>query len=162
MPSALPRKTLAVLTLCAAAVQAQPVLLSPDLDDLVRELFGEVATLSSYPASAEPPPIFEVPQRELEQAVCDSPCNVVAAYLPRKGIYLAGHLDPRREPEDRAALLHELVHYLQYRADRFSELAPCERAREEEREAVAIQNAYLKRAGVAKQVPFNQDFGCGE
>ena len=30
--------------------------------------------------------------------LCELPCDVRAAYLPREGIYLAGNLDPLREP----------------------------------------------------------------
>jgi hypothetical protein len=154
------RGALALIALHAASVSAEPVLVTSDLAGLVRVLFGEIAALSQYPADAVVPPVFELPQHEIEQAVCDEPCNVVAAYLPRKGIYLAGNLEPRTDLWDRAALVHELVHYLQYRERRFSELGSCERARAEEREAVAIQNAYLARVGVARRVAFNDEFGC--
>jgi hypothetical protein len=150
--------TLAVTGLACA--RAEPVFVTPDLEPLVRELFREIAAVSTYRADAPVPPIFEMPQREVELAACDSPCNVVAAYFPGKAIYLASNLDPVRNPEDRAALLHELVHHLQYLDRRFAELPPCERLRAEEQEAFAIQNAYLMRVRSEQRVVFHDDADC--
>src|SRR5690349_21152236 len=113
---------------------------APDLPWLARWLMHEVASLTDYRARDEPPPIFEVSQAVLEAKVCEQPCNVSAAYIPREGIYLAAHLDPLREPLDRAALLHELVHYLQQGHAKFAALSGCERERAKELEAYAIQN----------------------
>ena len=151
---------LAALLLAPGVAGAAKVEVTEDLEPLVRELFAQIAALSSYRADAPMPTIFEMPQREVEQAVCDEPCNVVAAYFPGKAIYLASNLDPRREPADRAALLHELVHYLQYVEGRFAQLAPCERFSAEEREAFAIQNAYLARIGSGLRVAAYADSGC--
>jgi hypothetical protein len=125
---------------------------APDWESLVRELMHTIERLSNYRTASVPPPVFQVPQHVLEAKVCDRPCNVSAAYLPREGIFLAGNLDPMREPLDRAALLHELVHYLQQGHPKFSHLSGCERERAKELEAYALQNAYLADLGLSKRV----------
>jgi hypothetical protein len=125
---------------------------TPDLESVVRQLMHTIERLSDYRAAAEPPPVFQVPQHVLEAKVCDQPCNVSAAYIPREGIFLAGNLDPLREPLDRAALLHELVHYLQQGHPKFAHLSGCERERAKELEAYALQNAYLADLGLSRRV----------
>jgi hypothetical protein len=125
----------------------------PEIDTLVRQLFAVIESMSDYRAR-EVPPLFRVPQRVLEAKVCELPCNVRAAYLPREGIYLAGNLDPLREPLDRAALLHELVHFLQQGHPKFATLTGCSRERAKEQEAYAMQNAYLTALGRAERVGF--------
>jgi hypothetical protein len=132
-----------------------------DLESLMWLLLETIESMSDYRATRELPPIFQVPQHVLEAKVCDAPCNVTAAYVPREGIYLAGNLDPVREPLDRSALLHELVHYLQQGHAKFAPLAGCERERAKEQEAYAIQNAYLARLGLGNKITFyDSEFDC--
>jgi hypothetical protein len=129
----------------AQAVEPTP------FDVMVRSLLDAIASMSDYRPVA-PPPIFEVPQGVLEAKVCELPCNVTAAYVPREGIYLAGNLDPVREPADRAALLHELVHHLQQGHPKFAQLHGCARERAKELEAYALQNRYLEMMGSRHRV----------
>jgi uncharacterized protein DUF6647 len=117
--------------------------------------------LSDYRAPRDLPPVFQVPQHVLEAKVCEQPCNVSAAYIPREGIYLAANLDPIREPLDRAALLHELVHHLQQGHIKFAHLSGCQRERAKEQEAYAIQNAYLAALHIEQRVTFyDGEFDC--
>lgn len=160
----------AVLLLSSLAVAGTPAQLperadsstvADDLAPLIRSLLAAIETLSDYRAPDALPPLFQVPQHLLEAKVCDEPCDVSAAYVPREGIYLAGNLDPVHEPLDRAALVHELVHYLQQGHPKFAHLAGCERERAKEQEAYAIQNAYLASIGSNKRVTFfDGDFDC--
>lgn len=130
---------------------------------LLVELARAIESLSDYRvAGVALPRVRELPQRELEARFCDGLCSALAAYLPGDGIYLSAHLDPVREPEDRAALLHELVHHFQQGHPKFAGLRPCQREREKEREAVAIQNAYLAQSGVRQRVRFHDAFDCAE
>jgi len=132
-----------------------------DLESVTRLLLENIQALSDYRSNVTLPPIFQVPQYAIEAKVCDEPCNVSAAYVPREGIYLAANLDPIREPLDRSALLHELVHYLQQGHPKFAGLAPCERERSKEEEAYAIQNAYLAWIDSKERVIFRAgDFDC--
>jgi hypothetical protein len=100
------------------------------------------------------PPVFQIHQNLLEAKICEEPCSVTAAYVPREGIYLAESLDPVHESRDRAALLHELVHYLQQGHPKFAQMDPCERERMKEQEAYAIQNAYLAMIGSPQRAVF--------
>ena len=132
-----------------------------DLESLTRLLLENIQALSDYRSSGALPPIFQLPQHAIELKVCDEPCNVSAAYIPREGIYLAANLDPVRDPSDRSALLHELVHYLQQGHPKFAGLSPCERERSKEQEAYAIQNAYLASIESKERVVFYAgDFDC--
>lgn len=165
------RHFLAALLLCGAApgsapalgqafADSDPVLATEDLAPIVRLLLATIETLSDYRASGPLPSVFQLPQYRIEQKVCDTPCNVRAAYLPREGIYLSANLDPVRDPLDRSALLHELVHYLQQGHAKFERMDGCERERAKEREAYAIQNAYLATIGNHERVVFYDDFDC--
>jgi hypothetical protein len=144
------RRLCIALALISTASFAQSA--APDLESLVRQLMRTIERLSDYRAASEPPPVFQVPQHVLEAKVCAQPCNVSAAYIPREGIFLAGNLDPMREPLDRAALLHELVHHFQQGHPKFAHLSGCERERAKEQEAYALQNAYLAALGLSKRV----------
>jgi hypothetical protein len=152
------------LTTVATAPRADPeaVPVTVELAPIVSELLIAIESLSGYSAGSASPPIFLLPQHRIEQRVCESPCNVRAAYLPREGIYLSANLDPARNPLDRSALLHELVHYLQQGHPRFDGMAACARERAKEQEAYAIQNAYLGAIGYPAQVVFYDDFDCGD
>jgi hypothetical protein len=164
----------ALLTLlCCVAIGVTPSLADPDaearpesdtqsLEPVLRALFGQIERLSDYRMTGALPPVYVVPQHVIEAKVCDVPCNVTAAYLPREGIYLSGHLDPLRETRDRAALLHELVHYLQQGHSKFAHLTGCARERAKEAEAYAIQNAYLEAVDSPERVVFyDGEFECG-
>ena len=139
-------------------MEAQPV--TEDLAPVVGALLAAIEALSDYRGTGPLPPIFLLPQARIEQKVCDAPCNVRAAYLPREGIFLSAHLDPVRNPLDRSALLHELVHYLQQNHAKFEQMEGCERERSKEQEAYAIQNAYLASIGIRERVVFYDDFDC--
>ena len=143
--------------------EAAPAPTAAEFAPLVTSLFRVIETLSNYRTPTTLPPIFHLPQARIEALVCDQPCNVTAAYLPKHGIYLSENLDPARDPVDRAALLHELVHYLQHGHPKFAGLSQCERDHAEEQEAYDLQNAYLAMLHVDKRVEFfDGDFDCAK
>jgi len=80
------------------------------LAGLVAKLAVTVQVLTAYPVVEPPPAIQLLPQAELNEIVCTSFCNAQGAYLPERGLLLAGNLDPVGNVRDRAVLLHELVH----------------------------------------------------
>ena len=144
-----------------AAGPAEPVSITQDLEPLIRSLFATIETLSEYRAPETLPPVFALPQVLLEAKVCDQPCNVSAAYIPREGVYLTENSDPVHEPLDRAALLHELVHYVQHGHPKFDSMSACQRDRAQEEEAYAIQNAYLAMLHRKDRVVFyDGEFDC--
>ena len=79
-----------------------------------------------------------------------------------KTIWLRDDFNPE-DPENLSHLIHELVHFLQYRPEN-RELRPC--GRELEREAYEIQNKYLAAHNLPrlehKMVKFTEQLsGCG-
>ena len=170
-----PRSALIYLVLICAALLATPAAVcaqdqaasgttapTQQLDPTIRALLQTIETLSDYRAPETLPRVYRLPQLQLEAKVCDEPCNVSAAYVPREGVYLAENLDPVNDPSDRAALLHELVHYLQQGHPKFAHMTPCARERAKEEEAYAIQNAYLAEIGSRERAVFyDSEFDCG-
>jgi len=153
----------AISTTLSAENSTAPGALSvtSELEPVIRSLLYTIETLSDYRASETLPPVFLLRQNLIEAKVCEEPCNVTAAYVPREGIYLAENLDPVHEPRDRAALLHELVHYLQQGHPKFAHMKPCDREKVKEQEAYAIQNAYLERIGSRERAVFyDGEFDC--
>ena len=120
----------------------------------VGDLLETIGKISDYSIPHSPPPVFVISQHQLESKLCDLPCNATAAYFPREGIYLAGHLVPLRDISAQAALVHELVHFLQQGHAKFAHFAGCGREMEKEREAFEIQNAYFAHMGKQKRVTF--------
>lgn len=150
-------------TLAQDAAPSGTVSVTAELEPTVRSLLHTIESLSDYRAPEALPLVFQLRQNLLEAKVCEEPCNVTAAYVPREGIYLAENLDPVHEPRDRAALLHELVHYLQQGHPKFADMAPCEREKTKEQEGYAIQNAYLAMIGSRERAVFyDGEFDCGD
>jgi hypothetical protein len=134
------------------------------MPQLIISLLSAVETIAKYEAPAAFPQVRQVTRTELEREACGGQrCRFVkAAYVPEKGLYLENVLDPQASVMDRSILLHELVHHLQASTQRYAHLAECERRREEEREAFAVQNAYLAQSGGGKYVPFPERmYRCG-
>ena len=153
----------AISTTLSAENSTAPGALSvtAELEPVVWSLLHTIETLSGYRAPETLPPVFLLRQNLIEAKVCEEPCNVTAAYVPREGIYLAENLDPAHEAGDRAALLHELVHYLQQGHPKFAHMKPCEREKAKEQEAYAIQNAYLEMIGSQERAVFyDGEFDC--
>jgi hypothetical protein len=148
------------LTWAEGVADAEPLVITGDVAPVMHQLFQAIESLSDYRAGEALPPVYQLPQYRIEERVCDEPCDVRAAYIPREGIFLSGNLDPLRDPLDRAVLLHELVHYLQQGHPKFIGVAPCERERTKEQEAFAIQNAYLATLGRSERAVFYDDFDC--
>jgi hypothetical protein len=155
-----------LLCWCASAAQSQVSAgtqqrsATQDLEPVLRSLLEAIGTLSDYRAETLPS-VFQLPQAAIEARVCDEPCNVIAAYIPYDGIYLAENLDPVQQAVDRSILLHELVHYLQQGHPKFAHLTGCERERAKEQEAYEIQNAYLATLKVGRRAVFyDGEFDC--
>ena len=166
------KRVVVVLTMLVACMSGPMVLgqdrappgavpVTAELEPTIRSLLHAIEILSDYSAPAALPSVFRLPQSLLEAKVCEEPCSVTAAYLPREGVYLAENLDPERDPQDSAVLLHELVHYLQQGHPKFAHMSSCQREKTKEQEAYAIQNAYLAMIGSGKRAVFyDGEFDC--
>lgn len=142
----------AIVTADASAFMSKQLQPMPQL---IISLFSTIERISKYEAPATYPRVRQVTRNELEREACEGRrCRFVkAAYVPEKGLYMDNALDPQASVMDRSILLHELVHHFQATTQRYAHLPACERARAEEEEAYAIQNAYLAQQG-GGYVPF--------
>jgi hypothetical protein len=83
------------------------------MPELVDNLLGTIAKLSSYMKPAARPQIHKVSRAQIEHTVCRGPCPVKAWHVPGEGIFLDEALTPESNLVDRSVLLHELVHFIQ-------------------------------------------------
>ena len=119
-----------------------------ELQAIAAKLLLTVHLLAGYPVPDRAPPVALVSRQELASLSCLGNCNVRGAYLPGRGVLLSDELDPVRDDQARAVLLHELVHAAQDAAGRYAERPPCERYLLREQEAYAVENRYLERRGL--------------
>jgi hypothetical protein len=133
-----------------------------DLRALATALFSEIARLSEYSFPEIFPRIRQISHTEIERLYCTRRCGLKAVYDPSIGISLDQGLDPANKQFDRSILLHELVHHLQAVTGRYAHLPECIRRYVEEREAYAIQNAYLSRNEVPTIVRVGPGPNCGD
>lgn len=92
----------------------------------------------------ESPTIYLVPAKELDDLICQKPCGAKAAQLENK-IYLLDTLD-MTDPMHASILLHELVHYVQWKKS--GPAKDCDEHQNREAEAYKIQFAALERLGI--------------
>lgn len=119
--------------------------------ELVPVILRTIQRLSRYAPPAEYPEIIYLPTEELNQLSCKGACSVLGHYAGGRQIYLDARLKPMTNLFDRSVLLHEMVHYLQSLegnhhvgpADAGDDAAKCRLWYKREREAYAIQEAYL-------------------
>lgn len=119
-----------------------------DSQDLISVLLSSIHYLSQYSKPDVLPVISYLPTSELKQLACHSDCYVLGHYHGGQIIYLDNKLKPETNLFDRSVLLHELVHYLQYNFEPKIETVQTEKEKctlwyKREREAYAIQDAYL-------------------
>ena len=118
-----------------------------DSQDLIPVLLTSIRYLSRYPKPDVLPVISYLPTAELKQLACLADCFVLGHYQGGQMIYLDKKLKPETNLFDRSVLLHELVHYLQYNFEPVTQIQTeqekCMLWYKREREAYAIQDAYL-------------------
>ncbi len=119
------------------------------LADWIARLLTTAALLGGFPPATSAPPVQKMTQAALATMVCGGPCPVLGAYMPGAGIFLSDGLDLDASPEDRSVLLHELVHYLQDLNRRYADEERCDRYRDRELQAYAVQDKYLDRYNLA-------------
>lgn len=117
---------------------------------MLSSLLAAAVHLSGLPAipASELPPILMLPRGKLNQTVCPSApircAGLTAAFdTQRYRIVMDDKLD-LNEPYDASFLVHEMVHVLQFRNGGSTGFTSCEAVIESERQAYAVQNAYLR------------------
>ena len=123
------------------------------MNELYEVLFSWALVLSGYAMPAEPPHVVMVSHAYLEQVACEGRrCKVMGWFPPGKTIYIDDRLDANVSLYASSVIVHEMVHYLQQTSGRYRSPYSCAEAIAMEREAYAVQQAYLIRYGVYRPV----------
>lgn len=112
------------------------------IQDLMADLLIFVVSATGYHGAPVAPEVVPVARPVLEQRVCGKLCPVFALFDPDQGILVDDKLDLPHNHAAQSVLLHELVHYLQWRATGRS-AATCDEWLAREREAYRIQFTWL-------------------
>lgn len=116
-----------------------------DLAAWTVKLMVSAALLGGFPPQRTPPDVEMIGAEDLAARFCAGRCHVRGAYLSGEGVLLADSLDLDHSPYDRSILLHELVHFIQDETHRYADESECDRWRDREIEAYAVQERYLDR-----------------
>ena len=116
------------------------------MTDTALTLLALAAHFLGQPIPEERPDIRYVPQQILQNKICPGKrCRIEA--LHDKGVILLSEtMLEKDEIIQNGILLHELVHFVQYKSGKI--LTTCEGQREMEDEAYALQEFYLNDNGV--------------
>jgi hypothetical protein len=126
------------------------------MSSLIAELFATIHLLAGYAPPTVAPEVHRVPQAEIGERFCRTPCAIRAIYDPTLGVYLDEKLDVVNNIFDRSILLHELVHHVQAVRGRFDQgSSDCMRRNANEQEAYSLQNRYLMEMNDARRVSMN-------
>lgn len=117
---------------------------------MLGKLLAAAIHLSGLPAipASELPPVHLLPRSELDKTVCPSApmrcAGLTAAFdIQRYRILMDDKLH-LNDDYDASFLVHEMVHVLQFRNGGSTGFTSCEAVVESERQAYAVQNAYLR------------------
>jgi hypothetical protein len=117
------------------------------IQDLAADLMIFVVSSMGYSAVATLPDVVPISRPVLEERVCGKPCPVFALFDPEQGILIDEGLDLLHDPAAQSVLLHELVHYLQWKATG-RKSTKCDEWLAREREAYRIQFTWLSSLDV--------------
>jgi hypothetical protein len=116
---------------------------------MVAGLLTWIHVNGELPSPPDQPEVAFVTAADLAKLVCHNKCDV-KGFSPDDGsdiIYLDQSLDIEHDVCQRSILVHELVHFIQRRAKRFSDEPPAYRTHWREMEALQIQREYLDQFG---------------
>ena len=101
--------------------------------------------------SIEPPHIEFMPVAEIAEIACDRPCGHIKGWTPALGstVYLSNELSINRDMFDRSIVLHELVHYVQYKYQLTKMATDCLTWKAREAQAYQLQFLWLQEHKVS-------------
>jgi hypothetical protein len=147
------------------------------MDELFSALMSWAVVLSGYPAPIELPRVERVSHAFFVQNACGGlECKVWGWYAGGDVLYIDSRLNPASDLLASSVIVHEMTHYLQAKAGKLEHRATaalagsatatslnCELTIDLEREAYAVQQAYLVRYGVYRPIGISMHaVGCGE
>ena len=136
----------------AAALGTEPV-----GTELQATLLSWAVNLSGLPAPDQPPQLRRMPHDYFVQSACHGrECKVLGWFPPGDTVYVDDRLDPQNNLLAASIVVHEMVHYLQFRAAGkasgkgldFS----CAQSIALERQAYGAQREFITRYGAYRPV----------
>ena len=136
------------------------------LTQIIPELIAIVVGYGTFSSVSGAPTVSFVSPGTIAQEVCGRPCPAYAMFDPDRGILLDERLDPLNDVNARSILLHELVHYVQWKSSGHMPDG-CEDLLQRESDAYEIQFAWLARQtkGIRKfpvRKPVLSPIVCGD
>ncbi len=116
------------------------------MNETALALLTLAAQFLGQPIPEQEPEIWYVPQKILQQKICPAKNCKIEALHDNGIILLSESILQKDEIIQNGILLHELVHYVQFKSGKI--LTTCEGQREMEDEAYALQEFYLNDNGV--------------
>lgn len=114
--------------------------------ETIKVLLSWAVFLSHYPAPDKPPRVEFKPHSFFVKQVCSNkPCNVLGWYNDQGIVYLDERIQNPKDAIAQSIWVHEFVHYLQHRSEKFNSDLCADRL-SREREAYTIQREYVIQA----------------
>ena len=121
----------------------------PGSDSMLEITTGLLLYIQSHMSlfnSIEPPHIEFMPVEEITKIACTKPCGVIKGWTPPGDtVYLSNELSINRNMFDRSIVLHELVHYVQYKYNLNEKTNDCLTWKAREGQAYEIQYEWLRQ-----------------
>jgi hypothetical protein len=122
-------------------------------DELHATLLSWAVDLSGLPAPQQAPKVQRMPHAFFVESACHGrECKVLGWFPPGGTVYVDDRLDPRGNLLAASIVVHEMVHYLQYRAAEQGLAFSCAQAIALERQAYGAQREFITRYGVYRPV----------
>jgi hypothetical protein len=121
--------------------------------ELQATLLSWAVTLSGLPAPDTPPQLRRMPHDYFVQRACSGrECKVLGWFPPGDTVYVDDRLDPQNNLLAASIVVHEMVHYLQFRAAARGLEFSCAQSIALERQAYGAQREFITRYGVYRPV----------
>jgi hypothetical protein len=121
--------------------------------ELQATLLSWAVTLSGLPAPDAPPQLRRMPHDYFVQSACNGrECKVLGWFPPGDTVYVDERLDPQDNLLAASIVVHEMVHYLQFRAAARGLEFSCAQSIALERQAYGAQREFITRYGVYRPV----------
>ena len=143
----------ALAYIASTVPHTQPLAQDPAGAELQATLLSWAVSLSGLPAPDSPPQLRRMPHDFFVQSACNGhECKVLGWFPPGDTVYVDERLDPQNNLLAASIVMHEMVHYLQYRAAGKGLEFSCAQSIALERQAYAAQREFITRYGVYRPV----------
>jgi hypothetical protein len=150
---AAPKATPGMAYIASTVPRARPAPSDPANAELQATLLSWAVTLTGLPAPDVPPRLVRMPHGFFVKSACnDHECKVLGWFPPGDTVYIDDRLDPQNNLLAASIVMHEMVHYLQFRAAARGLEFSCAQSIALERQAYGAQREFITRYGVYRPV----------